>query len=275
MARVRNWQIGREMSYWYPEQRPERQFAAVFDTNKCIACQTCTLACKTTWTSGRGQEYMLWNNVETKPYGFYPLGWDIKLLDKLGGGRWSGTTYEGSTIFEAAQATPWFESAIGNSAEWARWIRRRATRFLANWTNCTRACAERLPGSAWAVLEVGHPEAIRLARGLGLHQVGVVLHGVVRPDRLVVAVLPVPVREIQRPDRRDDHVAEHGVTRLVVGVPDGDARVVPVVAHPVRVLPDHLREVVGAARLPAPLGGSRPHEELVLDQETHLVGDLS
>ena len=104
MARVRNWQIDREMSYWYPEQRPERQFAAVFDTNKCIACQTCTLACKTTWTSGRGQEYMLWNNVETKPYGFYPLGWDIKLLDKLGGGRWSGTTYEGSTIFEAAQA---------------------------------------------------------------------------------------------------------------------------------------------------------------------------
>ena len=79
MARVYNWQIGREMSYWYPESRPKRQFAAVFDTNKCIACQTCTLACKTTWTSGKGQEYMLWNNVETKPYGFYPLAWDVKL----------------------------------------------------------------------------------------------------------------------------------------------------------------------------------------------------
>ena len=64
MARVYNWQIGREMSYWYPESRPKRQFAAVFDINKCIACQTCTLACKTTWTSGKGQEYMLWNNVE-------------------------------------------------------------------------------------------------------------------------------------------------------------------------------------------------------------------
>jgi nitrate reductase beta subunit len=71
MARVYNWQLGREMSYWYPEKRPKRQFAAIFDTNKCIACQTCTLACKTTWTSGKGQEYMLWNNVETKP-GFYP-----------------------------------------------------------------------------------------------------------------------------------------------------------------------------------------------------------
>ncbi len=109
MARVRNWQINREMSYWYPEHRPQRQFAAVFDTNKCIACQTCTLACKTTWTSGRGQEYMLWNNVETKPYGFYPLGWDVKLLEKIDGGAWSGAgkdahRYEGRTIFEAAQA---------------------------------------------------------------------------------------------------------------------------------------------------------------------------
>ncbi len=104
MARVHNWQIGREMAYWYPEARPKRQFAAVFDINKCIACQTCTLACKTTWTSGKGQEYMLWNNVETKPYGFYPLGWDVKLLDKLGAQSWNGSTYEGRTLFEAAAA---------------------------------------------------------------------------------------------------------------------------------------------------------------------------
>ena len=104
MARVRNWQIQREMSYWYPESRPTRQFAAVFDTNKCIACQTCTLACKTTWTSGQGQEYMLWNNVETKPYGFYPLAWDVKLLDKLGSQAWKDGTYEGRTVFEAAEA---------------------------------------------------------------------------------------------------------------------------------------------------------------------------
>jgi nitrate reductase beta subunit len=104
MARVHNWQIDRDMAYWYPESRPKRQFAAVFDINKCIACQTCTIACKTTWTSGKGQEYMLWNNVETKPYGFYPLGWDVKLLDKLGAQSWSGSRYEGRTIFEAAQA---------------------------------------------------------------------------------------------------------------------------------------------------------------------------
>jgi nitrate reductase beta subunit len=104
MARVHNWQIGREMSYWYPESRPKRQFAAIFDTNKCIACQTCTLACKTTWTSGKGQEYMLWNNVETKPYGFYPLAWDLNLLEKLGAQNWDGERYTGRTIFEAAEA---------------------------------------------------------------------------------------------------------------------------------------------------------------------------
>jgi nitrate reductase beta subunit len=102
MARVYNWQLGRTMSYWYSEVRPQRQFGAVFDINKCIACQTCTLACKTTWTTGRGQELMLWNNVETKPYGFYPLAWDVKLLEALGPQTWEAGTYTGRTIFEAA-----------------------------------------------------------------------------------------------------------------------------------------------------------------------------
>ncbi len=102
MARVFNWQLKREMSYWYPENRPKKQFAAVFDINKCIACQTCTLACKTTWTSGKGQEYMLWNNVESKPYGFFPLGWDVRLLKMLGPQSWNGGAYAGRTIFESA-----------------------------------------------------------------------------------------------------------------------------------------------------------------------------
>ena len=101
MARVYNWQIGRSMDYWYSENRPKRQFGAVFDINKCIECQTCTLACKTTWTSGRGQEYMLWNNVETKPYGSYPLAWDMQILNRLGPQTWDGARYSGHTIFES------------------------------------------------------------------------------------------------------------------------------------------------------------------------------
>jgi len=102
MAKVYNWQIGREMAYPYEGKRPEKQFAMIFDANKCIACQTCTVACKTTWTPGRGQEYMYWNNVETKPYGYYPLGWDVNILDRLGVQEMTGPVYDGKTLFDAA-----------------------------------------------------------------------------------------------------------------------------------------------------------------------------
>ena len=102
MPKVYNWQIGRDMEYPYEEARPERQIAMVFDVNKCIACQTCSMACKMTWTSGRGQEYMFWNNVETKPYGTYPTKWDLAILEKIGSGTWKGAVYDGKTVFEAA-----------------------------------------------------------------------------------------------------------------------------------------------------------------------------
>ena len=102
MPNVNNWQLGRTMSYPFAESRPTRQAAAVFDTNKCIACQTCTLACKTCWTSGQGQENMLWNNVETKPWGSFPLAWDVRELELLGPQHWDGEVYGGNTIFEAA-----------------------------------------------------------------------------------------------------------------------------------------------------------------------------
>ncbi len=117
MSTVHNWQIGREMQYPYEEHHSQRQFAFVFNTNRCLACHTCTMACKSTWTFSRGQETMWWNNVETKPYGGYPRNWDVKLLELLQKAdpenrRWSGTpngdprkpygTYEGQTVFEAA-----------------------------------------------------------------------------------------------------------------------------------------------------------------------------
>ncbi len=101
MPKVRNWQIGREMNYPYPDKRPKKQIAYIFDTNKCIACQTCTMACKTTWTAGKGQEYVFWNNVESKPWGYYPLGWDVRILELLGTQKWDGEVYAGKTIFEA------------------------------------------------------------------------------------------------------------------------------------------------------------------------------
>ncbi len=118
---VYNWQIGREMEYPYEERRPKRQWAGVFDTNKCIGCQSCSLACKTTWTNELGQEYMMWNNVETKPYGFYPTGWDVKLLELLGPQKWQGNVYKGKTIFEATRSG---EGTLGEppNGNWSRWV---------------------------------------------------------------------------------------------------------------------------------------------------------
>jgi len=104
------------MEYPYEERRPDRQFAFVINTNRCIGCQTCTMACKSTWTFGKGQEHMWWTNVETKPYGGYPHAWDSKLLGMLGPGAWDGASagkpgapygrFGGKTIFEAAKEQP-------------------------------------------------------------------------------------------------------------------------------------------------------------------------
>ena len=56
----------------------DHQVAMVMDLNKCIGCQTCTVACKTNWTDGGGRDYMYWNNVETKPGQGYPRDWEEK-----------------------------------------------------------------------------------------------------------------------------------------------------------------------------------------------------
>ncbi len=59
----------------------KHQYAMVMDLNKCLGCQTCTIACKKLWTDRDGTEYMYWNNVETRPGTGYPRQWD-----RLGGG---------------------------------------------------------------------------------------------------------------------------------------------------------------------------------------------
>ncbi len=52
--------------------RSEHQIGMVMDLNKCIGCQTCTVACKTLWTAEQGQEQMYWAHVETRPGSGYP-----------------------------------------------------------------------------------------------------------------------------------------------------------------------------------------------------------
>jgi nitrate reductase beta subunit len=127
MPEVYNWQLGRPMNYPHEEHHPQWQFAFVFNTNRCIGCQTCTMSCKSTWTFSKGQELMWWNNVESKPYGGYPQHWDGKLLNMLeqanpGNQVWDISDkepernpygkFDGWTIFEAAAKKPGSEPQV-------------------------------------------------------------------------------------------------------------------------------------------------------------------
>jgi complex iron-sulfur molybdoenzyme family reductase subunit beta len=81
-----------------------RQLAMVMDLNKCIGCQTCTVACKTQWTNRNGREYMYWNNVETRPGDGYPKKWE-----SMGGGfDASGALSDGVVPSKHLEyGTPW------------------------------------------------------------------------------------------------------------------------------------------------------------------------
>ncbi len=70
--------------------RRGRQLAMVFDLNKCIGCQTCSVACKVLWTRGEGQEYQWWIMVNTMPGRGHPRDWD-----QMGGGYRDGVPQPG------------------------------------------------------------------------------------------------------------------------------------------------------------------------------------
>jgi DMSO reductase family type II enzyme iron-sulfur subunit len=59
-----------------------RQIAFVFDLNKCIGCQTCSVACKVLWHQDEpGTESQWWCTVNTQPGRGTPRDWE-----KMGGG---------------------------------------------------------------------------------------------------------------------------------------------------------------------------------------------
>jgi len=73
-----------------PETGPQSQVAMVFDLNKCMGCQTCSVACKTLWTTEEGEEHQWWCSVNTQPGQGTPKNWE-----QMGGGFRDGKPVPG------------------------------------------------------------------------------------------------------------------------------------------------------------------------------------
>ena len=119
MRKVYNWQLGRNAAYVYPQHRPKKQWAMVFDLNKCISCQTCSLACKTTWTSGKGQSTCSGTTWRRSPTAAIPWDGTAGSLQKLGFQDWMGDKYAGKTLFEAAEKDEKILQHLAEDADWA------------------------------------------------------------------------------------------------------------------------------------------------------------
>jgi len=109
-----------------------RQLAMVLDLNKCIGCQTCTVACKMSWTTGAGREHMYWNNVETQPGQGYPRNYvamgggmddnGLPLIGALPGAEDYGMPWEydhEQELFEPGDS-PWLKPHVepSNGPNW-------------------------------------------------------------------------------------------------------------------------------------------------------------
>lgn len=74
----------------HPETGPMRQIAMVFDLNKCMGCQACSVGCKVLWTQEEGEEHQWWMTVNTQPGKGTPKDWET-----MGGGFEDGKPVPG------------------------------------------------------------------------------------------------------------------------------------------------------------------------------------
>jgi steroid C-25 hydroxylase beta subunit len=65
--------------------KSKHQLAWVFDLNKCIGCQTCSVACKVLWNQEEGTDHVWWMTVNTQPGKGTPRDWET-----MGGGYRNG-----------------------------------------------------------------------------------------------------------------------------------------------------------------------------------------
>ena len=70
--------------------KSDRQVAMVFDLNKCIGCQTCSVACKVLWMRDEGMDYQWWCTVNTQPGRGHPRDYE-----NMGGGYRDGVPFPG------------------------------------------------------------------------------------------------------------------------------------------------------------------------------------
>jgi ethylbenzene hydroxylase subunit beta/complex iron-sulfur molybdoenzyme family reductase subunit beta len=73
-----------------PSTGPMKQIAMVFDLNKCMGCQSCSVGCKVLWTQEEGEEHEWWMTVNTQPGKGTPKDWET-----MGGGLEDGSPVPG------------------------------------------------------------------------------------------------------------------------------------------------------------------------------------
>ena len=107
----------------------KRQLVWVYDLNKCIGCQTCSVACKVLWThEEEGAEHQWWMTVNTQPGAGTPKDWEKMGGGYDGGGSFSWGSFRRRRSLEAAGTTTTTRCFVGVVVVRCTCRRRRAAR---------------------------------------------------------------------------------------------------------------------------------------------------